>query len=109
MAYVVNMIEGVLGLGAIPVLVFDGDRYPPKLATQQGRRDDAANAEREARAAISGSGGPSGAALAKLWRQAATVKEPLVRELMQWCVDRDVEFIVAPYEADQQLERLQSQ
>jgi len=92
--------EALLGLGAIPVHVFDGGRYPPKLATQQSRRDTAAAAEQEAR---NPGAGVRGQALGKLWQKAATVQDPLVRELMQWCIEREVEFVVAPYEADHQL------
>lgn len=34
----IQMVEGLLGLGATPVLVFDGASYPPKQATQDRER-----------------------------------------------------------------------
>ena len=46
--YVASYVDSIFQLGATPVLVFDGCRYPPKKATQDSRRAAAAAAKTEA-------------------------------------------------------------
>lgn len=46
--YVAQYIESLLQLGAIPIMVFDGCRYPPKKVTQDSRRKAATEARTEA-------------------------------------------------------------
>mmetsp|Transcript_4666 Transcript_4666/g.15127 ORF Transcript_4666/g.15127 Transcript_4666/m.15127 type:complete len:233 (+) Transcript_4666:30-728(+) len=101
-SYMIQMVEGLLGLGATPVLVFDGASYPPKQATQDSRREKVEENRRAAEAAAA-DGTASGRALNGLFAKAALVQEPLLRAVMNWAIEREVEFVVAPMEADQQL------
>ena len=98
--YVASYIDSLFQLGAKPILVFDGCRYPPKKATQDGRRAAAAasktEAERLEQAGLT-------AKARKAWKMAASVQEPLTRAIMAHCTRREIEFIVSPYEADTQL------
>ena len=96
--YVAQYIESLLQLGAIPIMVFDGCRYPPKKVTQDSRRKAATEARTEAQRLEQ-----AGKSATKAWKDAASVQEPLLRAVMAYCVRRGIDYIVSPYEADTQL------
>ena len=96
--YVTSRVTAMLGEGAKVLLVFDGDRgYEAKADTQASRR----NARAEVLAK------PTAQRSAMDWKTAAAPQEPFLQAIMAWCVANSVPFMVAPYEADQQLVELQ--
>jgi exonuclease 1 len=103
--YVTRRIEAVVGEGGTPVLVMDGRAYPPKEQTRRQRRTGRDESRRTAETLEGQPGKASEAESA--WKEAAAPQEPFWRWLMQYCIDRGVPFVVAPYEADAQLVSLQ--
>lgn len=90
----------MLHFEVIPVLVFDGGALPMKSDTHKERRErrekNLANGQAALRA------GDKRKA-EQCFQGAFTVTKEMAREVMKECRKMDVEFLVAPYEADAQL------
>ncbi|EOD31031.1 hypothetical protein EMIHUDRAFT_203105 [Emiliania huxleyi CCMP1516] len=100
--YVMQHLQGIYALGGKVCLVLDGRAYPPKKKERERRRGTSQQAVDEALAKEARNEDAS-----KEWKAAARPAEPLWAWLMQECIDKDMPFIVAPYEADEQLVSLQ--
>ena len=98
--YVRKRIASVAAEGGTPVLVLDGRKYPPKLATQTDRRAKQKAARQKAEQATACGRWQEAA---DAWKAAAGPQEPFWHALLEECLKNEVLFIVSPYEADAQL------
>ena len=99
-------IGSIAGEGGKPVLVLDGAAFPPKAAEVARRRATSSGAADAARAAEAQLQGHKAASE---WKKASRPAEAFWAWLLQWCLDKDVAFLVSPCEADEQLVALQEQ
>ncbi|XP_021909370.1 exonuclease 1 isoform X2 [Carica papaya] len=84
----------------IPVVVFDGGNIPCKAATEH-ERHRRRTANRELAMAKLSEGNVSAAS--ELFQRAISVTPAMAHQLIQTLKAEDIEFVVAPYEADAQL------
>lgn len=99
-AYTLRRLEMLRGLGITPVVVLDGARLPAKAATHAARSKAKAAALALAAAATDAT------QRAKYLSQTVAVTPEMTAELIVALRREQVEFVVAPYEADAQLAHL---
>jgi 5'-3' exonuclease len=90
--------------GVTPYLVFDGDRLPSKAGTEKSRRDRRKEA-REAGMELSRMGKRSEAH--QELQKAVDITPEIARALIEELKRNNVQYIVAPYEADSQMAYLE--
>ncbi|KAL3691184.1 hypothetical protein R1sor_004835 [Riccia sorocarpa] len=99
-SYCLHRIKMLLYNKVIPVVVFDGGPLPLKAGTQQERRRrreiNLENAQKK-----HADGDVLGAQ--ELYQRAVEVTPAMAHELIEVLREEEVEFVVAPYEADAQL------
>lgn len=98
--YCMFRVRMLLHFGVIPVMVFDGAALPMKADThadRQEKRDDALKKGMAAQAS-----GNSRLA-EEMFQRACSVNPKMAREVIKECRKLNVEYVVAPYEADAQL------
>ncbi|KAL3529202.1 hypothetical protein ACH5RR_008524 [Cinchona calisaya] len=88
-----------------PVVVFDGGNIPCKAATQD-ERERKRNANRDLAMEKLKEGDVSAAS--ELFQRAVSISPSMAHQLIQVLRSDDIEFVVAPYEADAQLAYLSS-
>lgn len=98
--YCVNRIRMLLYFNVTPVLVFDGADLPMKADTHAERRGVREKALAEAEAAYA-KGDRTKAA--QLYQRACPVTSEMARHVIRRCRQMNVEYVVAPFEADAQL------
>lgn len=86
--------------GVVPLLVFDGAKLPMKARTDARRQEDRAR-QRQLGDALHAQGKHKEATTA--YNRAVSVTTAMARQLINRLRERDLPFIVAPYEADAQL------
>ncbi|KFB47050.1 hypothetical protein ZHAS_00015119 [Anopheles sinensis] len=98
--YCLKYVQLLLSYNIKPILVFDGRHLPAKAATESKRRESRENARKR------------GAELLRLGRieearsylrRCVDITHDMALQLIQECRRRNVDCIVAPYEADAQL------
>ncbi|GKZ73059.1 Rad2 nuclease [Aspergillus niger] len=104
--FVLNRVRMLLYFGVTPYLVFDGDELPSKAGTEverQKRRQDskALGLELQRKGRI--------AEAYQELQKAVDVTPLMARELIEELKKIDVQYVVAPYEADAQLAYLERQ
>ncbi|RAK91949.1 hypothetical protein BO79DRAFT_285551 [Aspergillus costaricaensis CBS 115574] len=104
--FVLNRVRMLLYFGVTPYLVFDGDELPSKAGTEverQKRRQDskALGLELQRKGRI--------AEAYQELQKAVDVTPLMARELIEELKKIDVQYVVAPYEADAQLAYLEQQ
>lgn len=104
--YCMTKINMLLSHGVIPVCVFDGAALPGKLCTEERRA--ASRQKNMAEGVELLRKGQRGAA-AKCFQKAVDITPYLASQLIECLRQQNVEFIVAPYEADAQLAFLSHQ
>lgn len=98
--YCMHRVRMLLHFGAIPVLVFDGAPLPMKAATNARRRELRDDARKSGLAAICRG---DRAAAQDCFQRATEITHEMARELIKELRKLNVEYYVAPYEADAQL------
>lgn len=98
--YCVHRIRMLLHFNVMPVLVFDGADLPMKADTHAERRVAREKALAEAEASYA-RGDRSTAA--QLYQRACPVTSEMARHVIRQCRQMNVEYVVAPFEADAQL------
>jgi exonuclease-1 len=98
--YLLTRLQRVIGSGVIPIVVFDGQSLPQKSRTTQARRADRAAAK--ARALDLESRGMFTEAY-HFFQKAIEITSETVATWIVELNKLDIEYIVAPYEADAQL------
>ena len=98
--FAVNKVRMLLDFGVTPYLVFDGDALPSKAGTNAARRKR--RDESKALGLELYKDGKIAQAYQEL-QKAAAVTPSMARELIEELKRMDVQYIVAPYEADAQL------
>ncbi|XP_022137457.1 exonuclease 1 [Momordica charantia] len=89
----------------VPVVVFDGGNVPCKAATEQERhRKREANKELAMEKLKEGNVG----AASELFQRAVNITPSIANQLIKLLREQNIEFVVAPYEADAQLAYLSS-
>ncbi|CDO98379.1 unnamed protein product [Coffea canephora] len=88
-----------------PIVVFDGGNIPCKAVTQD-ERERKRKANRELAMEKLKEGDVSAAS--ELFQRAVTISPSMAHQLIQVLRSEDIEFVVAPYEADAQLAYLSS-
>ncbi|OJJ72052.1 hypothetical protein ASPBRDRAFT_196171 [Aspergillus brasiliensis CBS 101740] len=104
--FVLNRVRMLLYFGVTPYLVFDGDELPSKAGTEverQKRRQDSKTLGLELQRK-----GRIAEAYQEL-QKAVDVTPLMARELIEELKKIDVQYVVAPYEADAQLAYLEQQ
>ncbi len=98
--YVMKYVDMLLYNNIKPVLVFDGRNLPSKSATEAKRRENRAKYRKMAKDYL----------VAGKFREAREcfqrcidITPEMAREVIQACHERNIDCIVAPYEADAQL------
>ncbi|XP_035794936.1 exonuclease 1-like [Anopheles albimanus] len=98
--YCLKYVQLLLSYNIKPILVFDGRHLPAKAATEAKRRESRENARKR------------GAELLRLGRidearsflrRCVDITHEMALQLIQECRKRNVDCVVAPYEADAQL------
>jgi exonuclease 1 len=98
--YCMHRVRMLLHFGAVPVLVFDGAPLPMKAATNARRRETrAAACEAGRKALLRG----DRAAAAEAFQRGIEITHDMARQLIKAIRKLNVEYVVAPYEADAQL------
>lgn len=101
-----NRVRMLVHFGVIPYLVFDGDNLPSKAGTEKGRRERRKESRR------------LGLELLKLGKtsqahlelqKSVDVTPEMARMLIEELKHHNVQYVVAPYEADSQLVYLEQQ
>eukprot|EP00922_Rhytidocystis_sp_ex-Travisia-forbesii_P018294 GHVS01027196.1.p1 GENE.GHVS01027196.1~~GHVS01027196.1.p1 ORF type:complete len:652 (+),score=164.48 GHVS01027196.1:139-2094(+) len=100
--FVVHMIQLLMENDISPVLVFDGDRIPAKSAEEKSRRARRDSAKTEGMRLL-GDKTSSWKELQSKCTQAISITGEMVDRVIQACRIMNVEFVVAPFEADAQL------
>lgn len=98
--YCMHRVRMLLHFGATPVLVFDGAALPMKAATHADRRARREEALAKAEAAEA-RGDRRGAE--EWYQKACPVTADMARKVIRELRRMNVEYVVAPYEADAQL------
>lgn len=100
MDYCIDRVKMLLHYEVIPVLVFDGAALPMKALTHNERRAKREDALKKAKELLQ----QGNKRAAEEWFQRAVpVTAEMAREVIKQCRKMNVEYIVAPYEADAQL------
>lgn len=95
-----HRVRMLIHFGATPVIVFDGAALPMKADKHAERRERRTVALTKAEKALAG----GNARLAEEWYQKACPVTPeMARKLIRQLRKMNVEYVVAPYEADAQL------
>lgn len=104
--FVMHRVRMLIHFGVKPYLVFDGDYLPSKAHTE---KDRAARRKESRRVGLEmlRMGRPSQAQLEL--QKAVDVTPLMAREIIEELTKLDVEYVVAPYEADSQLAYLEKQ
>lgn len=100
--YCMHRVRLLLHHGAVPVLVFDGAPLPMKAGTNARRREARARARAAGEAALARRP-PDRAAAQDAFQKACEVTHEMARALIKEVRKLNVEYVVAPYEADAQL------
>jgi len=95
-----RMLNMLMSHDIQPVLVFDGRSSPAKAPTSKARREKKDRARQKALNLLEE--GKAGLA-ARIMQQAFDVTRDMARDLIGELKARQIEFVVAPYEADAQL------
>ena len=95
-----RMLNMLMSHDIQPVLVFDGRSSPAKAPTSKARREKKDRARQKALNLLEE--GRAGLA-ARIMQQAFDVTRDMARDLIGELKARQIEFVVAPYEADAQL------
>jgi exonuclease 1 len=98
--YCMYRVRMLLHFGAIPVLVFDGAPLPMKAATNAKRRELRAKAREAGMAALARN---DRASAAEQFQRGCEVTHEMARAVIKEVRKLNVEYVVAPYEADAQL------
>lgn len=98
--YCVNRIRMLLHFNVTPVLVFDGADLPMKADTHADRRGVREKAWADAEAAYA-KGDRTKAA--QFYQRACPVTSEMARHVIRQCRQMNIEYVVAPFEADAQL------
>ncbi|CDF34814.1 unnamed protein product [Chondrus crispus] len=98
--YCMHRVRMLIHFGATPVIVFDGAALPMKADTHAERRERRADALAKAEAAAA----KGNSRAAEDWYQKACPVTPqMARQVIRQLRRMNVEYVVAPYEADAQL------
>eukprot|EP00737_Agarophyton_chilense_P003402 gb/GEZJ01003982.1/.p1 GENE.gb/GEZJ01003982.1/~~gb/GEZJ01003982.1/.p1 ORF type:complete len:404 (+),score=41.73 gb/GEZJ01003982.1/:308-1519(+) len=98
--YCMHRIRMLIHFEAQPVVVFDGAELPMKAGTHAERRERRKEALRKAEQAVAAGDSRK----AEAWYQRACfVTSEMARNVIRECRKLNVEYVVAPYEADAQL------
>uniref|UniRef100_A0A7S1KUX0 Exonuclease 1 n=1 Tax=Percolomonas cosmopolitus TaxID=63605 RepID=A0A7S1KUX0_9EUKA len=95
-----RMVGLLLHYGVIPVIVFDGDRLPMKSGEEHTRKSSRKENLQKAKSLVQA--GNYGDAK-KYFQQAVDVSPTMAKRFIEMLKTKNVEYIVAPYEADAQL------
>ena len=98
--YVMKYVDLLLYHNIKPILVFDGRNLPSKAETEKKRRD---NRQRYRALAVQYLREGRGKEAGECFRRCVDITPAMAREVIQACQERNVDCIVAPYEADAQL------
>merc|ERR1712157_664582 len=98
--YFYKYIDELLKFGITPILVFDGENLPSKAPTEKKRRDS--RKEKLAQANHLYDRGNKTEAM-KLFQQALNINYDMVYSILKKAVERKINYIIAPYEADIQI------
>uniref|UniRef100_A0A182NGF0 Exonuclease 1 n=1 Tax=Anopheles dirus TaxID=7168 RepID=A0A182NGF0_9DIPT len=98
--YCLKYVQLLLSYNIKPILVFDGQHLPAKAATEAKRRENRENARRRG-AELLREGRIDEAR--SFLRRCVDITHEMAHQLIQACRARDVDCVVAPYEADAQL------
>ena len=98
--FVLSRVRMLLDFGVTPYLVFDGDNIPSKQCTNSGRHKR--RAESKARAMELHKAGKASQAYQE-FQKAVDVTPLMARQLINELKKLNVQYVVAPYEADAQL------
>ncbi|OHT08279.1 XPG I-region family protein [Tritrichomonas foetus] len=98
--YVMNLIQKIISYGITPVVVFDGQQLPQKKHTNQKRHIE--RAEARSKAIELESMGMSDQAYS-FYQKAVEITSATVFTWVQKLRENNIEYIVAPYEADAEL------
>lgn len=98
--YVMKYVDLLLFHNIKPVLVFDGRNLPSKSETEKKRRENRAKYKKMARDyLIAGQVREA----RECFQRCIDITPEMAREVIQACQERNIDCIVAPYEADAQL------
>lgn len=98
--YCLHLVRMLLHYRAIPVLVFDGAPLPMKASTNARRRESRSEARKAATCALER--GDRKVAI-EMAQRAIEITHEMSRQLIKEVRKLNVEYVVAPYEADAQL------
>ena len=98
--FCVKRIQLLIDNNVTPIMVFDGSRLPAKLSTEQSRATS--KYKNKQMALILWNEGNKNEAM-KYFQKAVNVTTKMAYELIKKCQELNIEYIVAPYEADSQL------
>lgn len=98
--YCMHRVRMLIHFGTTPVIVFDGAALPMKADTHADRRERRAEALTKAEEALA----KGNSRVAEEWYQKACPVTPqMARQVIRQLRRMNVEYVVAPYEADAQL------
>ena len=98
--YVMKYVDLLLYHNIKPILVFDGRNLPSKAETEKKRRE---NRQRDRALAVQYLREGRGKEAGECFRRCVDITPAMAREVIQACQERNIDCIVAPYEADAQL------
>jgi len=99
--YVMRWCNLLLDHRIKPILVFDGSNLPSKKVTEDKRRKKRKEA-RELAVQLMKEGGPSDA-LHRAMQMSVDITPPMARAVIEAARERNMDCIIAPYEADAQM------
>ncbi|KAF2260971.1 exonuclease-like protein [Lojkania enalia] len=104
--FAMNRVRMLIHFGITPYLVFDGDNLPSKAGTEEKRRDKRKEAKRLGMELLKM--GKTSLAHQEL-QKAVDVTAEMARQLIEELKHHNIQYVVAPYEADSQLAYLEKQ
>ncbi|KAH6924840.1 hypothetical protein HPB50_025717 [Hyalomma asiaticum] len=99
-SYCMKMADLLIDSGVRPILVFDGRHLPSKKATEKKRREQREiNRQKAKQFLIEGKIQQA----RECYQRAVDVTSAMAHEVIVECRRRNIDYVVAPYEADAQL------
>jgi exonuclease-1 len=98
--YCMGRVELLLAAGVRPMVVFDGDRLPNKADEERSR--ERSREENKARARALWAQGNKAAAM-ECYQKAVDIQPAHAKQFVEALKQRNIPYIVAPYEADAQM------
>ncbi|GAW79389.1 exonuclease I [Plasmodium gonderi] len=107
LSFIEKMLECIYHYNIKVIFVFDGEELPEKKTENMIRKDRREKAKKEAHEIIKKVKNPrSNETVLKKCIQALSVSKDIINTVINFCKQKNIDYIISPYEADAQLSYL---